>query len=136
MSIPRGIRNCNPFNIRISSQAWAGKVPKDLNTDGAFEQFRYMEYGIRAGMKLIKNYINVHGIDTIRGIINRFAPTSENDTQSYINAVAKSMGVDKDVPLAADKKTITGIAGAIIRHENGGMWGISEEQINRAWEML
>lgn len=135
MKIPRGIRNKNPFNIRISHSDWQGKVPVSKNTDGAFEQFVSMEYGIRAGMKLLRNYIQVHGIDTIREIISRFAPSNENDTGAYIRAVAMRTGFDKDKHLNADKNTLTRLAGAIMAHENGGDY-VTAEKIERAWEML
>lgn len=42
--LPRGIRNNNPLNIKIGND-WKGEVP---NTDGTFEQFESMEYGLRA----------------------------------------------------------------------------------------
>ncbi|MCA9329527.1 hypothetical protein KDA11_02695, partial [Candidatus Saccharibacteria bacterium] len=34
---PRGIRNNNPGNIRISNNQWRGKIPVSQNTDGSFE---------------------------------------------------------------------------------------------------
>ena len=136
MKIPRGVRNNNPGNIVITHIPWYGKVPVGKNTDGKFEQFVKMEFGIRAMMMDIRSDMTKKGMNTVKKLISSYAPPSENDTQSYINAVAKSLGVGIDTPLTADKKTLTGLAGAIIRHENGGMWGISEEQINRAWEML
>ena len=45
-TIPRGIRNNNPLNIRIGNQ-WLGERANP--NDPAFEQFVAMEYGIRAG---------------------------------------------------------------------------------------
>ena len=44
-SIPRGYRNNNPLNIRISSSNWLGKVSP--NTDGPFEQFSDIKYCAR-----------------------------------------------------------------------------------------
>lgn len=136
MKTPRGMRNNNPFNLRISKSDWQGKVPVSRNTDKAFEQFVSMEYGIRAGMKLLRNYIQVHGIDTIREIISRFAPSNENDTISYIRAVEKRTGIGRDTHVNGDKNTLTKLTRAIIEHENGGMWSVTEEQINQAWEVL
>lgn len=81
---PRGIRNNNPLNIRISNNAWLGKV--EHNTDGAFEQFITMQMGIRAAVKQIFTYIR-RGDDTPTKVINRWAPPSENNTAAYIERV-------------------------------------------------
>src|SRR5260363_120403 len=39
------------------------------------------------------------GRDTIRRIIKRYAPSSENKTEAYIASVAKRLGVGADTPL-------------------------------------
>lgn len=136
MKVPRGIRNKNPGNLIISAIPWYGKVPVNKNTDGKFEQFVMMEFGIRAMMMDIRSDIRKKGMDTVQKLISSYAPPNENDTKSYINAVAKSIGIGKDNPLTSDRKTLTDLVGAIIQHENGGMWGITEEQINRAYDLL
>lgn len=88
--IPRGIRNNNPLNIRKGCN-WLGE--KAVQTDPVFEQFVSIEYGIRAGLKLIRNYIlgkNATGrkLDTVDAICRRWAPPVENDTEHYIRCVA------------------------------------------------
>lgn len=80
----RGIRNKNPFNIKKSSNNWLGKVISDK--DPTFEVFDTLEHGLRAGIKLLVNYIK-HGYDTPSKIISRFAPPCENVTTSYIHYV-------------------------------------------------
>lgn len=80
----RGVRNNNPFNIKLSNNSWLGKMKK--NTDGTFEQFRTIDYGLRAGMQLLRGYI-ARGYDTPARIINRFAPSSENNVSAYISFV-------------------------------------------------
>ena len=132
---PRGIRNNNPFNIRIGASAWQGKIPIKQNTDTVFEQFIDMEHGIRAGISLLRTYIKARKLDTIRAIITRFAPSNENDTKRYIDVVAKRTGIKADERITFDKTYILKIAEAICFHENGGSY-ISNEQIHRAWEML
>jgi len=90
-TLPRGYRNNNPLNIRISSSNnWQGKVTP--NTDGAFEQFSSMAYGFRAAFILIRNYINNYGATTVQAIISKWAPNNENNTQAYITAVCGSTG--------------------------------------------
>ncbi len=58
-NLPRGYRNNNPLNLRISSSSWLGKVAD--NTDGVFEQFSDIRYGYRAAIKTIRNYITRYG---------------------------------------------------------------------------
>lgn len=117
----RGIRNNNPGNIRISSSAWKGK--RSPNTDGSFEQFDDYAgsaghlWGIRALFKTLTTYRDKHGLNTVRGIIGRWAPTNENNTAAYVAAVAKAVGKNADATLApADYAPLIA---AIIQHENG-----------------
>ena len=57
MAETRGIRNNNPFNIKRSSSRWLGKVPFKDSSDQVFEQFTDIDYGLRAGFILLRNYI-------------------------------------------------------------------------------
>lgn len=82
--IPRGIRNNNPFNIKKTQISWLGEVHP--GTDNVFEQFVSLPHGLRAGIVLLKNYIQ-NGYDTVEKIISRFAPSCENDTYKYISYV-------------------------------------------------
>ncbi|WP_198588780.1 hypothetical protein [Alloalcanivorax mobilis] len=116
-NLPRGIRNNNPGNIRRSADAWQGL--SDTQTDTAFFQFRAPLYGIRALAKILRNYRDLYGLYTVRGIINRWAPPVENNTGAYVNAVAGAMGVSADVPLQWDLGELRALVGAIIKHENG-----------------
>lgn len=94
----RGIRNNNPLNIRISSNAWTGKVTP--SKDKAFETFSDSKYGFRAAAKLIRNYQNLYGLNTLSGIIHRWAPASDNnDTDNYIQFVSSKLGVNRNAPL-------------------------------------
>ena len=117
-NLARGIRNNNPGNIRISGIAWQGKVAD--NTDGAFEQFATMSDGVRALGKNLLTYFDRHGLNTVRGIISRWAPASENMTGSYVNAVAGQMGIKPDDRInVRERNTLAMLAEAIIQHENG-----------------
>lgn len=82
----RGLRNNNPFNIKKSEHAWLGKVE---GKDPTFETFSSLKFGVRAGLKLLINYI-VRGYDTPEKIIHRFAPTSENNTDNYIDYITRN----------------------------------------------
>ena len=116
-SLPRGIRNNNPGNIRLSADPWQGLA--DTQTDGAFFQFIKPFYGIRALAKTLKTYRDRHGLYTVRGIIDRWAPPVEHNTSAYVNHVAGYMGVSADVPLNWGAAQLRALVAAIIRHENG-----------------
>ena len=88
----RGVRNCNPLNIRIGNN-WKGERP--TNSDGVFEQFTDMRYGLRAAFILIRRYITKYKLCTISAIISRWAPETENLTMAYINHVERLSGIDK-----------------------------------------
>lgn len=119
MNTPRGIRNNNPGNIRRGNE-WQGQIPDAQRTDSAFCQFVTPEYGIRAMCIILRNYQQKHGLNTVSGIIRRWAPPGENDTQAYIDNVARATGVTPDQPVdTGDPYFMTKLLQAIIRHENG-----------------
>lgn len=114
---PRGIRNNNPLNIRIGN-VWLGEV--DNPTDRSFEQFKQMEYGIRAGFVILRRYIRRYGRDTIAEIVSAWAPANENNTQAYINSVSMKMGIAPDVHIKfEDRNTMCALVDAMIRVECG-----------------
>ena len=115
---PRGIRNNNPGNIRYGDFArGAGATGAD---SGGFAVFADMESGVAATLKLLQSYAS-RGFNTIRKIISRWAPSNENDTQAYIAAVAKQLGVSADSVLNGDQ--LGGVASSIFQHENGSAYG-------------
>jgi len=117
---PRGIRNNNPGNIRKSHEPWRGLLPADEQTDSAFFRFSAPEWGIRALAVILRTYQAKHGLKTVRAMIQRWAPPTENDTDAYVAAVAKAVGVAPDEPIdLRDAATTRGMVLAIIRHENG-----------------
>lgn len=115
--IPRGIRNNNPLNIRIGN-VWLGEVATP--TDPEFEQFVGMEYGLRAGFVLLRRYIRHYGKNTIRAIISTWAPSTENNTEAYIQRVTSSMNLGADEPLRyEDEKTMCQLVAAMCLVECG-----------------
>lgn len=89
--ITRGVRNNNPFNVIKSSSCWLGLKPKYQCSDPVFCEFIEMKYGLRCGLVLLRKYIQVYHLSDVRGIISRFAPSIENDTETYIKFVEGSM---------------------------------------------
>lgn len=117
MSKPRGIRNNNPGNIRHGAM-WQGLA--DLQPDKSFATFISPEYGLRALARTLNTYQTKYGINTIRGAISRWAPPIENDTEAYIQSVARQVGASPDAPLDFSKlSVIVPMMEAITRHENG-----------------
>lgn len=114
----RGIRNCNPGNLRHGDQ-WRGL--REVQTDGDFCQFVSMTMGCRALLKTLQTYVEKRGCDTVRKIIERWAPPNENDTESYVLSVAAACRRDADerLPVESDPLIYLDLARAIARHENG-----------------
>ena len=132
-SAPRGIRNNNPGNVE-ATQPWQGMAKAEerlpsQRKETRFAVFTTPEFGIRAMGKVLQTYKNKYGINTVSGIINRWAPPFENDTRAYTNAVAKAIGVGKDDTIdLSNPKVLQPLLAAIIRHENGTQ-PYSSEQI-------
>lgn len=132
--VSRGIRNCNPLNIRKSNVAWQGKLVE--SSDPYFEQFRSIEWGIRAAMVNIRTYIKRDHIDTIQGIITKWAPSSDgNNTQAYINTVCKKTQLPANKRIKVnDKNLICMLVWAMIQVECGEEIGMGK--IENAWALI
>lgn len=114
----RGIRNCNPGNIRHSRTRYIGEVRP--SRDAAFKQFETMAYGYRAMFMLLNTYRRRYKLDTIRGMISRWAPPSENHTESYIEIVASRSGIDADAKVnTLSERDMIPIVSAMSEVENG-----------------
>jgi len=86
----RNMRNNNPGNIRYSD--WSkkhGAVGKD---DKGFAIFPDKETGSRAQDDLLQNYI-AGGKNTLKSIIEKYAPETENDTKGYYEKLAKKLHI-------------------------------------------
>lgn len=116
-ALVRGVRNNNPGNIRSTvSDTWEGQT----GTDGSFAIFESPEFGIRAMGRTLMNYERIYGLNTVSEIISRWAPSNENNTEAYIDAVADDMGKFTWWPLdLEDADVLTKLIKAIIKHENG-----------------
>lgn len=92
----RGIRNCNPANIRRGCN-WKGLLRQQK--DREFCQFVTMTWGIRALLVTLRTYVVKHHLHTVREIITRWAPPSDgNNTEKYIEFVEKAVR-DIDTPI-------------------------------------
>lgn len=121
-NIPRGLRNNNPGNILKTpasnwSNRWQGEVE---STDPRFARFATMADGVRALGKLLLNYQKLHKLNTVRAIVNRWAPPVENNTDAYVASVARALGVGPDQPIAV-AAYLDKLVRAIATHENGAI---------------
>lgn len=134
---PRGVRNCNPLNIRPGSP-WKGL--RKVQTDKGFCQFESMAYGWRAGLILIRNYIqgrvsSKKKYDTIAAIIFRWASPLENNTQAYIDSVSHQTGIHWLEKISwHDRAKVCAIVQAMARVECGRTFPI--EDIQSAYDLL
>jgi len=135
-TLTRGIRNNNPGNIKINkANNWQGKIN---STDKEFEQFINIAMGLRALMVTLRTYQNKHGLKTIRQIISRWAPGSENNTEKYISAVAGFMSVapNSEVDLSS-KSTLIQLSKAIVKHEcSPDHYRITHEDYLEAYDLV
>lgn len=114
----RGEVNANPGNIEYNGTPWQGL--DEPPSDGRFCRFTHPKWGIRAISRTLISYQDKHGIRTVRGIINRWAPPVENDTGAYVAAVARNSGLGPDEHLDLHSyEHQRPLVEAIIRHELG-----------------
>jgi len=88
----RGIRNCNPLNIRrVARSPWMGQRAKQ--TDKDFVQFLTVAWGLRAAFCILRTYARKYHAVCIRDIVSRWAPPTENNTERYIRNVCLWTGL-------------------------------------------
>ena len=134
--IARGIRNNNPLNIRRSKDQWKGM--SEVQSDRAFVQFKSLEWGWRAAFYLLtRTYYHKYRLYTIRTIVTRWAPPSENKTEAYIRNVARITGIDPDEALGipSDKPARWIAVGAAMGIQECGTEGFDVFAMLRGWAM-
>lgn len=123
MADTRGVRNNNPGNIDYNkANAWQGQLGLELGVPKPrFARFDTPENGIRALGKLLLTYQDKHKLRTVSAIINRWAPSNENDTASYVKAVERLTNTKPgDTIDLRSYGVMNGFVKAIIHHENAG----------------
>ena len=125
--LPRGLRLRNPGNIRPGAGFYG-----EMGDDGGYAEFESDEAGIRAIQRLLSTYGSKYGINTLRGLANRYAPPSENPTSNYLDFLSQKTGIgpDEEIDLAGRGSDIIP---AIIGFEQGQQ-PFSQEFINRSIE--
>ena len=134
--LSRGIRNNNPLNIRRSKDQWKGMA--EAQTDGAFVQFKTMEWGWRAAFYLLtRTYYHKYRLYTIRSIISKWAPASENNTEAYVQNVSKLTGILPDEPLGipSDQPSRWLMLGAAMAIQENGTSSLDYFAMLRGWAL-
>lgn len=135
LSLPRGLRNHNPLNIRKSSDKWQGKA--DEQPDKSFVTFISNEYGYRAAFKTLRTYMQ-RGKYTINDIIKTWAPPTENNTTSYIKQVSSLSGIKEHVNVTwKDEETMVALVHSMAIVENGIKWleYLKEDEIRKGYHL-
>lgn len=112
---PLGVRNNNPGNVRDGPTKWQGQT----GANAGFCVFDTPENGIRCLAKVLLTYQAKHGLTTLRQMIGRWAPESENDTEAYLDHVCHFCCAAPDNPYTLTPSRLTSLVAAIIKHENG-----------------
>ena len=132
----RGIRNCNPLNIRRTKTVWQGQ--RSEQQDGSFVQFDGMKWGWRAAFYLLtRTYYHKYRLYTIRGIISRWAPSIENNTEAYISNVSRLTGIDPDEPIGIplEKPSRWMMVGVAMAIQENGTESMDYFAMLRGWEL-
>ena len=129
----RGLRNCNPGNIRQSRSNFKGEVRP--SRDSAFKQYESMAYGYRAMFVLLNSYHKRYGLTTIREMISRWAPPSENFTEGYIRFVSERSGISADAQVdSRSERDMVPIVAAMSEIENGTKAAMAD--VYEGWKLF
>lgn len=128
--LARGLRNCNPLNIRrVAGTKWKGQSA--LQTDASFVCFNAMEWGIRAAFCILRTYARRYQCVSPADIVGRWAPPHQNNTDAYIRNVCSWTGFGGRQRLTeADWPRLVQ---AMARQESGTT--LSEEIINKGFKL-
>lgn len=117
--IVRGIRNCNPANLRDQGIAWDG-LATPRSDDKGYLIFTSDLFGIRALARDIWTKYHKDGIKTIVALVNKFAPAADgNDVAAYEKALSSALGVAPAMEFELDEESYPRLLRAIVVHECG-----------------
>lgn len=122
---PRNVRDSNPGNI-VAGAKWQGLMaPGDMSAAQLAEKhfcvFAAPKWGFRAIARVLIAYQTNDNDRSIRQVISRWAPATENDTQVYIAHVVELTGFSPDAPLNFHTyEHCAPVTKAIATHESGG----------------
>lgn len=124
----------NPLNIRyVARNRWKGLHPVTPQVAG-FCRFTAKVYGYRAGLLLLRRYIERYRLVTPRLILTRWAPPAENDTEIYIACICGRIGMSPDHVVSVEGADLPRLVASMARQETGAM--VNEAQIQEIREMF
>lgn len=94
---PVGFRNNNPLNLKSDGKTrWNGST--GVPAEGEFLEFNDYSSGIRAGARTLYNYGKLHNINTVAGVLDRFAPVKDNNknNSNYASHIQTHTGIAPD----------------------------------------
>ena len=126
----RGLRNCNPLNIRrVAGTKWKGQSAEQ--TDKEFVVFEELAWGIRAAFCILRTYRDKYKAVCIEDIITRWAPPTENDTRRYICDCCRLTGFGGKERL--EQEQWPQLIRAMARIESN--MNLSEDLLKRSYEL-
>jgi hypothetical protein len=126
-----GTRLNNWLNIRYTEKnQWKGQIGQEKG----FCHFDTVEHGLRAGRILLEGYLD-KGFNTVDKVVNRFAPSSENDTEAYITNVCEWMNDGSFVPRDRHENLLVGdlnlLIKAMVKQETSNV--VTQKHIEEMW---
>ena len=98
--------NNNPTNLqpREDGKSYVGQT----GANGRFAVFDTPEHGLQASVENLHAYYTKHGIDTLYGITDRWAPAGDgsNDPKAYAETIGKTLGIDPSAHLNMDDRQL------------------------------
>lgn len=103
----------------LSDWLQAHNNPGSVTVDGRnFAAYATPRDGLKAVMGCLASY-HKNGKKSVRAMINRYAPPSENDTEAYVRHVTRTTGLDPDRDVdIGDARVLAAITGAILEREH------------------
>lgn len=117
----------NPLPVTNRTAAATGEMPAPLRNNnpgammpgGKLAQYPDMQTGLQAMDSNLASY-GKQGVNTLTGVISKWAPPNENNTQAYIQDVSQRLGINPTQPIDLSNPAVRqAISTGIMLHENG-----------------
>lgn len=104
MADPLTIRYNNPGALEYKD--WMSKYGGRLGPNGRYAAFDSPDQGYGVMSKVLDTYGQKHGLTSVSGIVNRWAPPNvdNNSTGDYIKRVSSSLGIDPNAPVPPERR--------------------------------
>jgi hypothetical protein len=105
-SAPLTERYSNPGAVEF--KPWMQRYGATVGPNGRYAQFPNQDAGYAVMGKILDTYQNKHGLNTVSGIVNRWAPSNvdNNSTSTYIAKVAAAVGIDPNQPITPEQRPV------------------------------